>query len=89
MSQNQSILIASNAQLSNAVTLLVAYGIYLAPENSKEKDKFLMLALELIYYASENVKTINIKALEYAANNALVIEICEKMKNEKANDTII
>lgn len=48
-----------------------------------------MLALELIYYASENVKTINIRALEFAANNALVIEICEKMKNEKANDTII
>ncbi len=45
-----------------------------------------MLALELVYYASENEKTLNIKALEYAANNSLVIEICEKMKNEKAND---
>lgn len=72
--------------ICNAMTLATSYAIYLANNSSRQRDKFLYLALDLVYMAHDSVKSLSIKTLENVANNRLLIEVGEKLKNNKENE---
>jgi hypothetical protein len=66
--------------------MATAYAIYLAPNIAKERDRFLLIALDLIYMATDMVKTLNLKAIEYVANNKLLVNVAQALKNAKDNE---
>lgn len=86
LSSNKETFLQHPSLLTDTLTLSVAYSFHLSAFCNKLKERYLQLALELIYFASHNLKTIGLRVIENIANNKFVLYSCESLKNTKKNE---
>ena len=76
------------ALLSDVLTLSLSYSIHYAAVQSSLQEKFLHLAMEVIYFTKENLGTFSLSTIENLTQNTLLLHVAESLKNEKKNDKI-
>lgn len=74
------------AVLSDTLTLALAYCMQLASYSTQFKQVMAQLSLEVVYFAQENLKTLDIKSIENLVCNKLATTTCEQLKNKKSNE---
>ncbi len=79
MTDSKDFILQHPAELTDIATLSLAFALHLAPFSTKLFEKFLHLALEVAYFALENIKTINLVTVENLLKNSFLLSTCESM----------
>ena len=74
--------------ISDILTLSISFAIHYSAVSSALLERFLHLAMEVIYFVKENLSSMNLTAIENLTSNTLLTHVAESMKNEKKNDKI-
>lgn len=86
MKENKALFNHTHAVLSDVLTLSMAYSFQLAAFSTSLKERFTKLALEVVYFAHDNLRDLDIASLENVVNNRLALHTAQSLKNEKKND---
>jgi hypothetical protein len=70
------------------MTLALSVAFHFAAVHTRNQERFLHLALEVIYFTKENLPATNLSTLENLTSNTLLLHAAESLKNEKKNDKI-
>lgn len=72
--------------LPNVISLALSFGLYLAQTSSKVKERYFLLALDLVYFVFDNFKLISAETIDHIVNSNLIKELGESLKNKKDNE---
>jgi hypothetical protein len=70
------------------LTLSLSLAFHFAAVHTRNQERFLHLALEVIYFTKEKLGETNLSTLENLTTNTLLLHAAESLKNEKKNDKI-
>ena len=66
----------------------LSLAFHFAAVHTRNQERFLHLALEVIYFTKEKLGETNLTTLENLTTNTLLLHAAESLKNEKKNDKI-
>jgi len=86
MKENKPLFSHTHAVLTDVLSLSLAYSFQLAAFSTALKERFAKLALELVYFAHDNLHELDITSLENVINNRLALHTAQSLKNDKKNE---
>ena len=86
MKDYKSLFSHNYAVISDVLTLALGNAFQLASFSTTLKERFTLLALEIVYYTHDNIKSLDLKSIENVVNNRLALHVGQLLKNDKKNE---